>query len=191
MWRTLYNRVVAAAGHRHAPFWLSGLAFAEGCFFPIPPDVMLAPMALARRSRGWWYALLATISSVLGGLVGYMLGVWFIALIQPTLAQIGYLGAYEQVQAWFAAYGVWAVVLAGFTPVPYKVFTFAAGAAGMFVIPFLLASLIGRALRFYLLTGLVILLGPTFEAHALKYINWIGWICLAAAALLLTAFALL
>ncbi|WP_204353617.1 YqaA family protein [Salinisphaera orenii] len=190
MWRRLYDWVVAAAGHRHAPRWLAVLAFTEACVFPIPPEAMLAPMTLARPRRGWHYALLATLASTAGGLVGYAIGMWFIDVVQPALAQLGYLGAYHQAQAWFSRYGVLIVVLAGFTPIPYKVFTIAAGVAGMIVAPFVLASLVGRGLRFGLVAGLVIWLGPAFEAHVLKYINWIGWCCLVAAILSLTGFVL-
>ncbi|WP_423820768.1 YqaA family protein [Salinisphaera sp. SPP-AMP-43] len=176
MWRRLYDAVVRAAAHRHAQPWLAALAFSESSFFPIPPDVMLAPMVLARRNRAWRYALIATAGSTIGGLFGYLIGALFIEQILPWLYDLGYGQGYETVRQWFAEYGFWAVLFAGFSPVPYKLFTIAAGALGMAVVPFALASAVGRGARFFIVAGLVRWLGPTFETRVLKYLDWIGWI---------------
>ena len=176
MWRRLYAVVVRAAGHRHAQGWLTALAFAESSFFPIPPDVMLIPMTLARRERFLRYALFATLGSAAGGLFGYLIGALFIEQILPWLDSLGYGQGYETVRQWFAEYGFWSVLFAGFSPVPYKLFTIAAGALDMSVLAFVLASVAGRGARFFLIAGLVRWLGPVFEDRLLKYLDWIGWI---------------
>ncbi|MGB7757732.1 MAG: YqaA family protein [Salinisphaera sp.] len=176
MWRRLYAAVVRAAAHRHAQGWLVALAFAESSFFPIPPDVMLVPMTLARRERFIRYAVIATLGSAVGGVFGYLIGSLFIEQILPWLDNLGYGQGYETVRHWFTEYGFWAVLFAGFSPVPYKLFTIAAGALEMPVLAFVLASIVGRGARFFLIAGLVRWLGPVFEDRLLKYLDWIGWI---------------
>lgn len=177
----LYARVIQLAGHRHAPAYLAALSFAESSFFPVPPDVMLAPMALARRERAWWYALLTTVASVLGGIAGYGIGLLAFELVAPLLHQGGYWPAYLQAQAWFAAWGFWAVLLAGVSPIPYKVFTIAAGAASLFFPAFVLASVIGRGARFFLVAGLIIWGGERMERTLRTYADAIGWALVALA----------
>nr|WP_199671304.1 YqaA family protein [Salinisphaera sp. Q1T1-3] len=179
MWRALYARTVRLAGHRHAPAWLGGLAFAESSFFPIPPDAMLVPMTLARPARAMRFALITTLGSVAGGLLGYLIGALFIDSIAPWLDELGYRDGYDTVRHWFAAYGFWAVLFAGFAPVPYKLFTLAAGGLGMPLLPFVAGSLVGRGARFVLIAGLTRALGPVFEQRLLKYLDWIGWTLVA------------
>lgn len=179
MFRRLYEAVVRASGHRRAPSLLALLAFAESSFFPIPPDVMLAPMALARPRRALWFALITTLASVAGGILGYWIGALFLDALLPWLKDLGYFHAYETARDWFDAYGFWAILLAGFSPIPYKVFTIAAGAVAMPFLPFLLGSAVGRGARFFLVAGLVRWLGPVFEQRLLKYIDWIGWAIVA------------
>ena len=135
--------------HRHAPRYLAGLSFAESSFFPIPPDVMLAPMCLAQPAKAMHFALLTTVASVLGGLAGWMIGYFAFDAIEPWLRTSSYWGAYQTAQAWFGRWGFWAVLLAGFSPIPYKVFTIAAGVAAMSLLPFVLASILGRGGRFF------------------------------------------
>lgn len=172
----LYQRVMQWSRHPHAPWYLGGLAFAESSFFPIPPDVMLAPMALARPERAWRLALLTTLTSVAGGLAGYAIGHFAFELVQPWLAeQPRSWQAYEQAVAWFERYGFWAVFVAGFSPIPYKVFTIAAGVMGMPLVPFALASLIGRGARFYLVAGFMRWGGARMEAMLHRYVDRIGW----------------
>jgi len=173
----LYDWVLSWAGHRHAPWALGGLSFAESSFFPIPPDVLLAPMTLARPDRAWYFAALTTITSVLGGLFGYLIGYYAIELVEPLIRDLGREAAYQQARTWFSDWGFWIVFVAGFSPIPYKVFTIAAGALGIFWLPFLLASLVGRGARFFLVAGLLRWGGPGFEAGLRRYVDALGWLC--------------
>jgi membrane protein YqaA with SNARE-associated domain len=178
MWRRLYEATLRAARHRHAERYLAALSFAESSFFPIPPDVMLAPMVMARRERAWRLAAITTAMSVAGALLGYVLGYFLLETITPWLRAMGYWEGYLTVREWFGAWGFWAILLAGFTPIPYKLFTIAAGAAAMPLLPFVAASLVARSARFFLVAGLVRWLGPVFEQRVLKYIDLVGWLLL-------------
>lgn len=172
----LYAWTLTKSAHPHARWWLGGLSVAEATVFPIPPDVMLAPMVLARPAQWWRLAALTTITSVVGGLIGFVLGAWVLDLVLPWVDRIGRREAYDTAVQWFEQYGFWAILMAGITPVPYKVFTLSAGAAQMGLLPFFLGSLIGRGIRFFVVAGLVKALGPTFERHLLRYIDVIGWV---------------
>ena len=176
----LYDRVLSWSRHRHAPRYLAGLSFAESSFFPIPPDVMLAPMALARPERAWFYAALTTITSVLGGLLGYLIGVFAFEMVEPLLHQAGYWEAYLRAGEWFGVWGFWAIFLAGFSPIPYKVFTISAGVVSMALLPFVLASLIGRGARFFLVAGLMRWGGARMEQTLRRYVDWLGWMLVLA-----------
>jgi len=178
----LYERAMQWARHRHAPWYLGGLSFAESSFFPIPPDVMLAPMALARPERAWHYALLTTLTSVAGGLLGYFIGLLAFDAIEPWLQTSRYWGAYQTATDWFDRWGVVAVFIAGFSPIPYKVFTIAAGALSMALLPFTLASLVGRGSRFFLVAGLMRWGGARMEAQLHKHIDRLGWASVALVA---------
>jgi len=171
----LYDWTLRCAAHRHAPWFLGGLSFAESSFFPIPPDVMLAPMVLARPERAWRLAGITTVASVLGGVAGYFIGVFALEAVAPLLADAGYIDAYETARSWFAAWGFWVMVLAGFSPIPYKVFTIAAGAMVVPLIPFVIASALGRGVRFLLVALLVAWGGPRVEPWVRRYIDRIGW----------------
>ena len=175
----LYARAMQWARHRHAPWYLGGLSFAESSFFPIPPDVMLAPMALARPDKAWRYAWITTLASVAGGLFGYFIGLMAFGAIEPWLQTSRYWGAYELATAWFGQWGVVAVLIAGFSPIPYKVFTIAAGALSMAFLPFALASLVGRGARFFLVAGLMRWGGPRMEAQLHQHIDRLGWASVA------------
>ena len=175
----LYDKVLGWSRHRHAPRYLGGLSFAESSFFPIPPDVMLAPMALARPERAWWYALITTVASVLGGLMGYLIGVFAFEMVEPMLHQAGYWDAYLKAGEWFAIWGFWAVFLAGFSPIPYKIFTISAGVVGMALLPFIIASLIGRGARFFLVAGLMRWGGARMEQRLRTYVDFLGWLFIA------------
>lgn len=171
----LYERAMSWARHRRAPWYLGGLSFAESSFFPIPPDVMLAPMSLANPSRAWLFALITTVASVAGGVLGYLIGAFAFDVVAPLIQDGRYWDGYLEARAWFDRWGFWAIFLAGFSPIPYKVFTIAAGAASMALLPFVIASLIGRGLRFFLVAGLMALGGPRMEAVLRRYVDWLGW----------------
>jgi membrane protein YqaA with SNARE-associated domain len=175
LFSTLYQWMMLWSRHRHAPYYLFGLSFAESSVFPIPPDVMLAPMALARPERAWSYALLTTLSSVLGGIFGYCIGMFFFSFVHPYIIQFGYEPMYQQIDLWFKAWGFWIIFIAGFAPIPYKLFTIAAGAMGMPLLPFIIASCIGRGGRFYLVSGLMKWGGPKMEKVLKTYIDRLGW----------------
>ncbi len=184
----LYARAMQWARHKYASYWLALVSFTESSFFLVPPDVMLAPMSLARPDKAWFYAVLTTVTSVLGGLLGYVIGMFALELVEPLIVQFGYQQAYLTAQQWFYDWGFWAIFLAGFTPIPYKVFTIAAGAVGMLLMPFIMGSLIGRGLRFFLVAGLIRWGGPVLENKLLMWMEWLGWltiIILVAAYLIL------
>jgi len=171
----LYNFTLRLAGHAKASYYLFALSVAESSFFPIPPDVMLAPMCLAKVTKVWRFALITTIGSVLGGIIGYLIGKFSYDFIEPALVDFGYMSAYLNAVNWFNDWGFWAIILAGFSPIPYKVFTIAAGALSMNFIPFVLGSIIGRGARFYLIALLVKLFGKSIDSVLKKYMDRIGW----------------
>ncbi|MDA0679347.1 MAG: DedA family protein [Proteobacteria bacterium] len=175
----LYDRVLGWARHPHAVRYLGGLSFAESSFFPIPPDVMLAPMCVADRASAWRYATITTIASLLGGVAGYAVGYFLFEQIEPWLHDMGYWPAYLKGKEWFDNWGIWAVFVAGFSPIPYKIFTISAGVVVLNFPGFVIASLIGRGARFFLVAGLVVAGGERMEAFLPKYVERIGWITVA------------
>lgn len=180
MFSQLYQRVLNWSRHKYAVYYLAIISFAESSFFPIPPDVMLAPMALANRKRAWYYGTITTVFSVLGGIFGYLIGLFaFESLVLPVIQYLGYEEKFAHAQTWFIQYGVWIVFVAGFSPIPYKVFTIAAGVMHMAFLPFVIASIIGRGARFYLVCALIVLGGQKLEDHLKQYIDLIGWITVA------------
>ncbi len=172
----LYNKTLAWAKHRFAPHILAVLTFAESVFFPIPPDVMLAPMVLAKPHRAWRYATITTIASLLGGIAGYALGYYmFEPWIQPLITEFGYQARFDRAVSWFKEWGVWVVFIAGFSPVPYKLFTVSAGFLHMLFIPFVIASVVGRGMRFFLVAGLIHFGGEAMEKKIRQSVDVIGW----------------
>lgn len=181
----LYDRVIEWSRHRFAERYLAALSFAESSFFPIPVDVMLAPMVLADRARWIRFAAIATIFSVLGGLAGYAIGWGMFEAIEPWLRESHYWDAYVTAREWFDQYGVLVVFVAGFSPIPFKVFTIAAGVAALNLPGFFIGSLIGRAARFFLVAGLVRLGGQRFEDTLSKHVERIGWAVVAITAIVI------
>lgn len=176
LFSALYDRVMSWSRHPKAPWFLGGLSFAESSFFPIPPDVMLAPMSLAQPQRALWFATITTVTSVAGGLFGYVIGLYFFDLVEAWLQGSRYWQPFLQAQQWFGEWGFWAVLIAGFSPIPYKAFTIAAGVVGMPLLPFVLASLVGRGGRFYLVAGLMKWGGQKMESQLKAHIDLLGWL---------------
>lgn len=170
----LMDKVLRWSRHRHAPYYLAGLSFAESSVFPIPPDVMLIPMSLATPHKAWRFALLTSIASVIGGMFGYLIGAYFFHFIEPYLIQFGYMSSYQEVCVWFRTWGFWVVFLAGFSPIPYKLFTIGAGAMQMLFLPFVVASLISRSLRFYLVSAAMYYGGERLQGWLYRYIDRVG-----------------
>ena len=156
MLERVYSRTLALAASRHATAALALVAFAESSFFPLPPDLLLIPMILARPRRAFLLAGLCTVMSVLGGFLGYAIGYFlFDAIGRPILEFYHAMGRYDALKAAFAQWGVWIIIIKGLTPIPYKLVTIASGVAQFPVVPFALASLVSRSLRFFLLAALL------------------------------------
>ncbi|MEW8681509.1 MAG: YqaA family protein [Candidatus Thiodiazotropha endolucinida] len=180
LFSSLYARTMQWSRHPHAPAYLAGLSFAESSFFPIPPDVMLAPMSMAQPNQAWFFAGLTTLASVIGGMLGYLIGVYAFDLVQPWLHSLGYWDGYLNTKAWFGEWGFWAIFLAGFSPIPYKIFTITAGVIGMAFLPFVVASIIGRGARFFLVAALMAWGGARMEKVLHRYVDRLGWILVIA-----------
>jgi membrane protein YqaA with SNARE-associated domain len=161
MLRRLYDWCIAAASRPYANWLLGIVSFAESSFFPVPPDVMLIPMALARPDRAYFYATLLTATSVAGGLVGYAIGAVLYDSVGQWLMQLyGYGAKVEAFREAYNQYGAWIILLKGLTPIPYKIVTITSGFAGYNVFLFVLFSIVTRAARFFLLAFLLNRYGP-------------------------------
>ncbi|CBA15674.1 YqaA family protein [Xanthomonas albilineans] len=187
----LYERAILWSRHRHAPVLLTGLSFAEAIVFPVLPEVMLAPMSLAQPRRALWFATLSLIGSIAGAMIGYLLGHFAFAAVQPLIdwlgwrqkidAQVSHLREVIVASPWQA---FWLLVLAGFMPIPLKIFTWASGIVGVPLLPFLASMLVGRGKRVYLLAGAIRLGGPRAEAALRRWIEPLGWGAMAILVLL-------
>ena len=175
MLRKLYDWVFSLARHRHATRSLAVVSFAESSFFPIPPDVMLIPMSMAKPKSAIRFALYTTIASVLGGMIGYAVGYFATDWVQGVVQQWGYGAHWAKAVGWFEQWGVLVVFVAGFSPIPYKVFTICAGVMQLAFLPFVLTALISRAARFLLVAKLAAWGGEKFAAKLRKSIEIIGW----------------
>lgn len=181
LWQRLYDRVLLWSAHRRAPAILAVLSFSESSFFPVPPDVMLAPMCLAQPRKSWRFATICTVSSVLGGAVGYLVGRWAFSTIEPWLLASSYASVFQRAVEAFQTWGVIYILLAGFTPIPYKVFTISAGVVGMPFVPFLLGSVVGRGGRFFLVAGIIRWFGDRASDRLRGWVDAAGWIVLLLA----------
>lgn len=182
--RTLYDWTMAKAASRNAPWWLAFISFIESSLFPIPPDVLLLPMCLARRAKAFAYAGICTISSVAGSLLGYALGALFFAAIgEPLIALYGGEFAMAELRLLYAEQGALIVAFAAFTPFPFKVVTIASGAIGMDLGTFVIACLLARGGRFMLEAALIWRFGAPIQAFIEKRMGWVtvaGFVILAA-----------
>ncbi len=168
MLRRLYDWTMNLAAHRHGIWWLALVAFVESSVFPIPPDVLMIPMILARPSRAWLIASVALVASVLGGMLGYAIGALAYDTIgQPVLSALGKADAMEDFNTRFNDFGFWAVLGAGVTPFPYKVITIMSGWTGMPLATFVATSILARALRFFVVATLL----RTFGAPVREFIE--------------------
>lgn len=189
MLRTLYDRTLALSAHRHAGWGLAFVSFIESSFFPIPPDLMLIPMVLAERSKAWAYAAICTSASVAGALLGYLIGyaLWE-SIGQPVIGFYNGDAAFAKFTEFYDIWGGWIVLAAAISFLPYKVATIASGVAGLALVPFLLASIVGRGARFFAVAALIYFFGPQMRRLIDRYFNLLS---LAFVALLLLGFILL
>jgi membrane protein YqaA with SNARE-associated domain len=171
--RRLYAWVLSWADRPGGSLALFWLAFAESSFFPIPPDVLLLALGFGAPRRSWRFAAICSAGSVLGGIFGYFLGYAFMdALGMPLLQFYGAVENFERIGDWYRAYDAWAVGIAGFTPIPYKVFTLAAGAFQINFAVFVLASLASRSARFFLIAGVLRFFGARSRDFLEKHLDW-------------------
>lgn len=161
MLRRMYDWVMGLAASKHASKSLFAVSFAESSFFPVPPDVMLAPMCLAKPEKAWNYALICTIASVLGGCLGYAIGYFLRDFGLWMMAATGHAGGLQEFQCWYDKYGVWVILAKGLTPIPYKLVTIASGLAAFAFPVFIAASVVTRGARFFLVAFIIKKFGPT------------------------------
>jgi membrane protein YqaA with SNARE-associated domain len=181
--RKSYDWVLGWAEHPAGTWMLFMLAFAEASFFPVPPDVLLIALALGLRRRSLWFAFVCTLGSVLGGIAGYLIGWQFWDLVGQQVVDFYHGQAVmDQVKAWAQHYGFWGVFAAALTPIPYKIFTISAGLFKFNFLSFLVASITGRALRFFVVAGLIQWLGEPIRGFIDR---WFNWLALAFVALLI------
>ena len=181
MLRRLYDWVIRLSGHPKAIVAMGAVAFAESSFFPIPPDVMLIPMVLANRTKAFRIALVCTVCSVLGGLLGYAIGFYFFETIGDWLVRTyGLQESLEKFRAGFAEWGIWIILIKGLTPIPYKLVTIASGAAQFDLFTFVWASIVTRGLRFFLVAALLWKFGEPIRSFIEERLTLVTWSFLAA-----------
>jgi len=174
MIKRLYNKTMALAAHPQAIYFLAVVSFIEASFFPIPPDVMLIPMVLMNPSRAWFFALIATVFSVLGGVFGYIIGAFaYEQFAEPILFALGKEAEMLNFSSKYNEIGLWAVITAGISPIPFKVITVMSGATSLNFAVFLGASLFSRAIRFFIVAGLLNFYGHEVKDFIERYLNWI------------------
>ena len=179
MFRALYNWVMNLARSRHAPSALAVVSFAESSFFPIPPDVMLAPMVAARPDRAFVYAGICLIASVLGGLLGYAIGVFLEPLGEAILSLFGHPEGRAEFERWFEEYGLFVILAKGATPIPYKLVTISAGFARFDLFTFVWASILTRGVRFFVVAAVLKYFGPAMLKEFEKRLNLYSILLLA------------
>lgn len=173
--KATYDYMLNLASHRNAMYFLFAVAFIESSFFPIPPDVMLIPMVLAAPAKAWRIAGIATAASVLGGAFGYAIGVFFFDLIaRPILTFYGYMHQFDVFKDYYHEWGAWIVFGAGITPFPYKVITIASGVVHLDFAVFMLASVVARGMRFYLVAWLLKKYGEPMKDYIEKNLGMLS-----------------
>ena len=170
--RKLYNWTLQQAEKKYSSWVLSFVSFAESSFFPIPPDILLIPMIIAKKSKAWVYAFICTFSSVLGGVFGYAIGYFFYNSIGILIIDTYHLSnSFNVVGNYYNEYGVLIVLGAGFTPFPFKFITIASGVFNLNIFLFIITAIVARGLRFYLLAGLLFVFGEKIKVLIDKYFN--------------------
>ncbi len=172
----IYARTLRWAASPRAPLLLFVLSLCEAVFFPIAPEVMLAPMCLARRDRALRYAAISLGGSIIGMCIGYALGHFALNLLMPWIDKAGYAAHFHAIEQQAREHGFWLLLIAGFTPVPFKIFTLASGAVGMPLLPFFAGAIIGRGKRVFLVAGAIKLGGARAEAALHRWIEPLGWV---------------
>ena len=174
MIKSLYSKTMTLAGHPQAIYFLALVSFIEASFFPIPPDVMLIPMVLMNPSRAWFFALIATVFSVMGGVFGYIIGAFsYEQFAEPILFMLGKEEEMLNFSQKYNEIGLWAVITAGISPIPFKVITIMSGATNLNFAVFLGASLLSRAIRFFIVAGLLNFYGYEIKDFIERYLNWV------------------
>ncbi len=172
MLRRLYDRLVVLSNHPSAIWVLAAVSFAESSFFPIPPDVMLIPMILANRSKAWLFAGVCSIASVVGGFFGYAIGYFLFETAGKWVIDFyGLQAGFNNFQNQFNEWGLWVILIKGLTPIPYKLVTIASGAAHFDLFTFGIASLITRGGRFFLVAGLLYVVGDPIRHFVEKHLT--------------------
>ena len=174
-----YDAIMLWAKSKHAVSILSTVSFIESFIFPIPPDLLLIPMGISSPKKAYYFSMLTTIFSVLGGVIGYLVGVYLSDLFLSSLGWIFDENSVEITTAWMTEWGVMVVLISGFSPIPYKIFTIASGVTGLAFIPFLIASFLGRGMRFFLIGFIISKGGDNLEKRLRKYVEVIGWMGLS------------
>jgi len=170
----LYQWTMNKARHRHAVSWLALLSFLESSMFPIPTDIMLIPMILADRAKAWYYASITTISSVLGAVLGYIIGAFFFEVAgQPLIEFYGYQEKFASFEVFYAEWGVLIVLIGGLTPIPFKVITIASGLFGLNPLVFFLSAIAARAPRFFIEAALLWKFGEPINDFIEKRLPWV------------------
>lgn len=163
MLRKLYDFVLRQAAGRHATTSLAVVSFTESSFFPVPPDVMLAPMVFARPEKAYFYATVCTAASVLGAIAGYAIGYFLTPVGEAVLRLTGNADGLDTMKSWYDQYGVWVILAKGLTPIPFKLVTIASGVLQYAFIPFLLACTVTRGARFFIVAALIKKFGPQIQ----------------------------
>lgn len=172
-----YNKALQYSKSKFAVYWLCFLSFLESFILPLPlPDILLALMSLSNLKKSYRYAFLCTISSIIGAIIGYFIGVYLSDWVIELTTKLGYIENFNQVKDWFAIYGIWVLIIAGFSPIPYKIFTIVAGIMSIAIIPFIIISFIARYARYFLVAFIVKKFGKNFDKWLKKYIDRLSYL---------------
>ena len=172
MFNTLYKKCLILASHKSSKFYLALVSFVESSFFPIPPDILLIPMIIAKRTKAWMYAFICTFSSILGGLLGYAIGYFFYNSLGVLIIEAYHLSnSFNEFESYYNEYGILIVLGAGFTPFPFKFITIASGVFNLNIFLFIILAILGRGLRFYIIALLLFIFGDIIRGLIEKYFN--------------------